>query len=72
LFGGSLGDDDSHKVVTGNPGTVSHTGSRAVRLKDNSDASRIYTVLLDVSFATPVEVVNALLVGASHIIVHLK
>ena len=55
LFGGSTGDDDSQKVATGNPGTVSHTGSRSVRLKDNSDASRIYTVPLDVSVASRVE-----------------
>ncbi|KAL3920611.1 MAG: hypothetical protein SGILL_003177 [Bacillariaceae sp.] len=55
LFGGSTGDDDSQKIATGNPGTVSHTGSRAVRLKDNSDASRIYTVPMDVSVASRVE-----------------
>jgi hypothetical protein len=54
-FGGPAGDDDSVKAATGSPGTITHTGTRSIRLKDNSDASRIYTVPLDVSVASRVE-----------------
>jgi hypothetical protein len=55
VFGGTPGDDDSVKVATGTPGTVSHTGTRAIKLKDNSDASRIYSVPQDVSLANRLE-----------------
>ncbi|KAL3919381.1 MAG: hypothetical protein SGILL_003783 [Bacillariaceae sp.] len=68
-YGGPEGDDDSIKVAHGTPGKktlkvpfentkggiVSHTGTRSIKLKDNSDGSRIHTVPVDVSLASRVE-----------------